>query len=92
VIRYRAGLDTFPVFGREGYALPLGPVVQSTREIDPAAPLAALYLFGKPTQELNRFAQAKIALAEGGASVAVAATVQVETFGDASALRVDRIS
>jgi alpha-D-xyloside xylohydrolase len=92
VIRYRATLDKFPVFGREGYALPLGPVVQSTHEIDPAAPLAALYLFGKPTQALDGFAQAKIALVEGGASVAVAATVQVETFGDASALRVERIS
>ena len=92
VIRYRATLDKFPVFGREGYMLPLGPVVQSTHEIDPAAPLAALYLFGKPTQALDGFAQAKIALVEGGASVAVAATVQVETFGDASALRVERIS
>jgi alpha-D-xyloside xylohydrolase len=92
VIRYRATLDKFPVFGREGHALPLGPVVQSTHEIDPAAPLSALYLFGKPTQALERFAQARIALAEGGPSVAVAATVQVETFGDASALRVERIS
>ena len=25
VLRYRAALDHFPVFGREGYALPLGP-------------------------------------------------------------------
>ncbi len=30
VIRYRATLERFPVFGREGYALPLGPVVQRT--------------------------------------------------------------
>jgi hypothetical protein len=91
VVRYRATLDKFPVFGREGYALPLGPIVQSTREIDPAAPLAALYLFGKPTQALDGFAQAKVALAEGGASVAVAASVHVETFGDASAVRVERL-
>ena len=33
VIRYRAPLDRFPVFGREGYALPLGPVVQHTGEM-----------------------------------------------------------
>ena len=61
VIRYRATLDKLPMFGREGYALPLGPVVQHTGEIDPAQPLAALYLFGKPTQALEGFAQAKIA-------------------------------
>lgn len=90
VIRYRATLDKFPVFGREGYALPLGPVVQSTREIDPSAPLAALYLFGKPTQALDGFAQAKIVLAEGGATVAAAAKVQIETFGDSTGIRVER--
>jgi alpha-D-xyloside xylohydrolase len=91
VIRYRATLEKFPVFGREGWALPLGPVVQSTREIDPAAPLAALYLFGKPAQALSGFAQAKIALADSVPSVAAAATVQVETFGDASAITIDRL-
>ena len=90
VIRYRATLDKFPVFGREGYALPLGPVVQHTGEIDPAAPLAALYLFGKPTQVLEGFEQAKIALAESGATVAVAATVDVEIFGDSAGIRIER--
>jgi alpha-D-xyloside xylohydrolase len=49
VIRYRATLDRFPVFGREGYALPLGPVVQHTGEIDKAKPLDALWLFGTPS-------------------------------------------
>jgi alpha-D-xyloside xylohydrolase len=90
VIRYRATLDKFPVFGREGYALPLGPVVQSTREIDPSAPLASLYVFGKPTQALDTFAQAKIALVEGGATVASSAAVEVEIFGDSSGIRVER--
>jgi alpha-D-xyloside xylohydrolase len=90
VIRYRATLERFPVFGREGYALPLGPVVQHTGEIDPAAPLAALYLFGKPTQVLEGFEQAKIALADGGATVAVAATVDVEIFGDSAGIRIER--
>ena len=37
VIRYRAKLDQFPVFGREGRALPLGRAVQHTGEIDAAA-------------------------------------------------------
>ena len=34
VLRYTAPLDQFPVFGREGYALPLGRAVQHTGEID----------------------------------------------------------
>jgi len=89
VIRYRAPLDKFPVFGREGYALPLGPVVQHTGEIDSARPLAALYLFGKPTQALEGFAQARIALTDGTAAVAAASSLKVETFGDAAAVRVE---
>lgn len=92
VIRYRAPLDKFPVFGREGYALPLGPVVQHTGEIDPAQPLAALYLFGKPAQALEGFTQARIALSESGPSVSAAASVTVETFGEASAIRIAPLS
>ena len=63
VIRYRATLDRFPVFGREGYALPLGPVVQHTGEIDAAKPLEALWVFGAPSHALEGFAQARIAVA-----------------------------
>ncbi|HXX84861.1 MAG TPA: TIM-barrel domain-containing protein [Casimicrobiaceae bacterium] len=88
VIRYRAALDRFPVFGREGYALPLGPVVQHTGEIDPVAPLNALYLFGQPTQPLSGFTQARITLAEDRPNVAVASEVSVEFFGDAGGLQV----
>jgi alpha-D-xyloside xylohydrolase len=33
VLRYAARLDQFPVFGREGYALPLGRAVQHTGEM-----------------------------------------------------------
>ena len=72
VIRYRATLDRFPVFGREGYALPLGPVVQHTGEIDKSKPLDALWLFGTPSQALEGFAQAKIALGEGRVQVLAA--------------------
>ena len=78
------------MFGREGYALPLGPVVQHTGEIDPARPLAQLYLFGKPTQPLDGFAQARIAVGDGRVTVAAAATVKVETFGDATGVAVER--
>jgi alpha-D-xyloside xylohydrolase len=92
VIRYRATLDKFPVFGREGYALPLGPAVQHTGEINPAQPLAALYLFGVPTQPLHDFAQAKIAVGDGGVMVAVAPTVKVETFGDATSVVVEALA
>src|SRR5439155_26571783 len=48
VLRYRAKLDQFPVFGREGYALPLGRTVQHTGEIDSTTPLEALWIFGTP--------------------------------------------
>ena len=44
VLRYKAGLDQFPVFGREGYALPMGFAVQHTGEIDPAKPLEQLWV------------------------------------------------
>ena len=92
VIRYRATLDKFPIFGREGYALPLGPVVQHTGEIDPVNPLAALYLFGKPTQALEGFAQAKIAVSESAVTVAAAPSVKVEPFGDASGIAVEALA
>lgn len=92
VIRYRATLDKFPVFGREGYALPLGPIVQHTGEINPAQPLAALYLFGMPTQPLDGFAQAKIVVGDGRVMVAVAPNVKVETFGDATGAVVEPLA
>jgi len=88
VIRYRAALDRFPVFGREGYVLPLGPAVQSTREIDPSVPLDALYLFGKPAHTLDGFGQVSIAIDEGAATVTAKQGVKVEIFGDASGVRV----
>jgi alpha-D-xyloside xylohydrolase len=88
VIRYRAALDRFPVFGREGYALPLGPVVQHTGEIDAVRPLNAMYVFGSPTQPLSDFTQVRITLAEGKAAVAAAPEVSVEIFGDAAGLQV----
>jgi alpha-D-xyloside xylohydrolase len=90
VIRYRATLDRFPVFGREGYALPLGPVVQSTREIDAAAPLDGLYVFGKPAQTLDGFAQVGIAPGEGEAVVTAAPTIDVEIFGEPTGVRLVR--
>jgi alpha-D-xyloside xylohydrolase len=91
VIRYRAPLDRLPVFGREGHVLPLGPVVQHTGEIDPARPLDALYVFGKPTQSLGGFAQASVTLSDGGATIAAAPEVKVELFGDPAGIHVQRI-
>jgi alpha-D-xyloside xylohydrolase len=90
VIRYRATLERFPVFGREGWALPLGPAVQCTREIDRQAPLDALYVFGRPTQALAGFAQAGIAVHESEAVVTAKAEVAVEIFGEASGVRIAR--
>jgi alpha-D-xyloside xylohydrolase len=91
VLRYRAKLDQFPVFGREGYALPLGPAVQHTGEIDPALPLEQLWLFGLPQRPLAGFAQASIdELAAGTYCVSVRNDVKVEVFGDASAIAISK--
>ena len=89
VIRYRATLDRFPVFGREGYALPLGPAVQHTGEADRDNPLNALWVFGRPAHALDGFAQASIVPGADGATVSAAATVEVEIFGDATGIRLD---
>ena len=92
IVRYRAGLDQFPVFGREGHALPLGPAVQHTGEIDPARPLLQLWLFGKPTRALAGFAQARIdAQADGGFGIRAREGVQVEGFGDAAGIVVGHL-
>src|SRR4029079_10238096 len=89
VIRYRATLDRFPVFGREGYALPLGPAVQHTGEADRDNPLNALWVFGRPAHALDGFAQASIVPGADGATVSAAGTVEVEIFGDATGIRLD---
>jgi len=89
VIRYRAPLDRFPLFGREGHALPLGPVVQHTGEIDLARPLDTVYVFGKPTQPLAGFAQAAIVLDGALPTLTADPSVKVEIFGDPAGIRVE---
>jgi alpha-D-xyloside xylohydrolase len=79
VLRYRAKLDQFPVFAREGYALPLGRAVQHTGEIDGARPVESVWLFGAPTAALDGFAQLRID-AQG---VRVAQGVTAQVWGDA---------
>lgn len=44
----RPGLDTLPVFGREGYMLCLGPAAQHTGEINSARILDEVWMFGMP--------------------------------------------
>ena len=60
VVRYRAKLDQFPVFAREGYVLPLGRAVQHTDEIDAERPIELLWIFGPPTMSLSGFPQLHI--------------------------------
>lgn len=91
VPRYRAKLDQFPVFGREGYALPLGRAVQHTGEIDDAVLLDALWIFGAPAIALDGFAQARIEPRDGAAFIVRAApALNIEIFGDASAVTFER--
>jgi alpha-D-xyloside xylohydrolase len=83
VLRYKAALEQFPVFGREGSALPLGRAVQHTGEIDVARPLEQLWVFGRPTRPLVGFAQATAAAgADGAYAIGAAPDVKVELFGD----------
>jgi alpha-glucosidase (family GH31 glycosyl hydrolase) len=89
VLRYAARLDQFPVFGREGYALPLGRAVQHTGEINVANPLELLWLFGRPTQAVDGYGQLQFDVDRGGAcKVRAALNVDVQVFGDPAAVDV----
>jgi alpha-D-xyloside xylohydrolase len=89
VVRYRARLDQFPVFAREGHALPLGRAVQHTGEIDAANPLELLWVFGKPAVPLAGFAQARIeAGSDGALAIRAAESVKTELWGEAAGLPV----
>jgi alpha-D-xyloside xylohydrolase len=89
VIRYLVSLNQYPVFGREGYALPLGRVVQHTGEIDAENPLEQVWVFGLPTRPLDGLAQVRITPDKAGAlEIHAAANVRIELFGDAAGLAV----
>jgi alpha-D-xyloside xylohydrolase len=89
VLRYAAKLDQFPVFGREGYALPLGRAVQHTGEIHADLPLEALWVFGRPVQPLDGFRQARVETDRiAGFTVRALLNVDVQVFGDAAAVTV----
>ena len=92
MLRYKAALDQFPVFGREGYALPMGHAVQHTGEIDVANPLEQLWVFGRPTRPLHGFLQANIVKAADGAyAIGAVADVKVELYGDAAEIVVAKL-
>ncbi len=89
MLRYKAALDQFPVFGREGCVLPLGRAVQHTGEIDAGKPLEQLWVFGSPARPLTGFSQATVdARPDGGFAVRAAPEVKVEIFGDAPGIDV----
>ena len=93
VLRYRATLDQFPVFGREGHALPLGRAVQHTGEIDARNPLEQLWVFGKPAARARRLrAGAHRGRRRRRASRCdVARASRSTVFGDAAGVRVDAL-
>jgi alpha-D-xyloside xylohydrolase len=88
VITVEAPLDWIPVFGRDGHVLPLGPVVQHTGAIDPAAPINELWAFGLP-RHAPQFSGAPMALrGDGtGAALTVPAHVTVRGWGTATHAR-----
>lgn len=46
-------LKEMPIYGREGFILPLGRAVQHTAELDAKTPLNELWLFGVPREGLD---------------------------------------
>jgi len=81
VLKYKAPLDQFPVFGREGYVLPLGRAVQHTGEIDAARPLEQLWVFGRPAEAFAA-PGVEVTLPAGGPRVRCAEGVQAQFFGE----------
>jgi len=79
VLRYRAKLDQFPIFAREGHVLPLGRAVQHTGEIDDERPIELVWVFGPPTATVSGFPQVRVDAQ--GLHVAHGVTAQV--WGDA---------
>jgi len=89
VLRYAAKLDQFPVFGREGYALPLGRGVQHTGEIHADLPLDALWVFGRPVRALDGYRQVRVETDRiAGFTVRALLNVDVQVFGDAASATV----
>lgn len=53
VLERAVPLDQMPVYGREGFLLPLGPVVQHTGELRPGVHLEEFWAFGTPQQGIE---------------------------------------
>jgi alpha-D-xyloside xylohydrolase len=81
VLKYKAALDQFPVFGREGHVLPLGAAVQHTGQIDPAHPVEQLWVFGKPAAAFDG-PGVRVEIDGDATRLRVAEGVQVHFFGE----------
>ncbi len=65
LLQAQASLETLPHFGRVGYALPLAPPVARVDDIDAAAPLDEVWLFGTQRVERRGFSQLRYTTQEG---------------------------
>ena len=90
VVRYKATLDRFPVFGREGYALPLGRAVQHTGEIERRASARAALGVRQADAAARRVRAGRDQRRRGRARSRshAAEGVKVERFGDAAGVSV----
>ena len=92
VLRYCAELDQFPVFGREGYALPLGAAVQHSGDTDRLRPLEAVWLFGAPRSSFEAHGQIRIEVDPAGTpTVHASPGLDVQAFGDGATLDVQAL-
>ena len=53
VIELTVPLDRIPIYGREGFVLPLGPVVQHTGQLGAETQVDEVWLFGIPQQSIE---------------------------------------
>lgn len=82
LVEIDAAIDRIPLFGREGYVLPLGPEVITSDALEGAALPEEVWVFGEPTAEV-------IGLAEGSRLEDLTQAVKWHHFSATGASRAD---
>jgi len=84
-------LNSLPVYGREGFLLPLGPIVQHTGQLDTESRIDEVWAFGMPQQGIELPGLLlQVENSEGEAIVSgLRAETRVRAFGEVLAKRRD---
>lgn len=74
-------LEEMPVFGREGYWLPLGPVVESTDNLMDDMVINEIWTFGEPLPTFSMHSEEiKVQIDDGKVSLSAPVNVRVKKF------------